>query len=765
MCASSSSAILQNLSVSDKALTLAKEIRDGSINNESVFLQRVRSIYPEFGFYSGTVEGSPDGSPIDGNEQEQRRTELSFLCLYWLMRGDYDKLTSLQKPEEKLSRATFDVLCAKIKTLLHDDEAVDAMLSTMAIHDLGKIVWFQNKVKETSKSTSVDHDEILLFALEHCPEILPSYSRLQKKYQVLIRDAWAMRFNLGQFVQGENLPANLSNCLSAARNNPHVIEYFFLHEMLDLGGVTGHKSLAGSETLNENNCFAYDAAWSIVINPAYQNETAAYDAYLAARASRLELKITNNEMRAVVRLCCNARLYSPQDAQLVLDTFNRLPAACKTILTEELNVSGMDNKKGILLYYAPQTLVNLITNKSGEAKALGLTRGFEVLARLYMEARIHLKEQNSPGIYPLFIAPVSTAAAKDPDMLKHKDFEIDLKAGKVTNVIDRQPIKTETFKATKSLGELPGNRVVVIGIGGGSDGIQAKLVSELMEKSGKQVVGTVSVRTKFTTFDSSKIPKGTERKIINPVANLGNDTYLLAPNSKGEHFDRFLENAVADSKTTFMVLDAMRPELSDEENIAGLERQFQHLIANLQADTVIGLDTGGDGLYQESTVDGLSDSKSTPDQDLRVIKALSKLNGPNLITMEVATGVDSPGNAEQVLHQADAVWFAPSDSEKQYLLQRYHQLGMDAETALPDRFGKTPFAWQQAMTNSGETGFYFLPIPKEKILDAKSPWNPVVFLEPAMQGIFVMDLHKHVKAICRQEVKEMEVDIAPQAKL
>jgi hypothetical protein len=378
-----------------------------------------------------------------------------------------------------------------------------------------------------------------------------------------------------------------------------------------------------------------------------------------------------------------------------------------------------------------------------------------------MDARIHIKKQKGNGVYTLLISAVSNCAAKDPDMLKYKDIEIDFNAGKVISVADHNSIGTETFPAMKSLGDLPGQRLVVIGIGGGSDGIQAKLIAELAEKHGKQVVGTVSVRTKYTTFDSRDVPKGTERSIKSPADALGNDTYLLAPHSEGVHFDRFLENAVADSKTSYLVLDAMKESQTEEENVANLSQQFQQLFQRLQPDMIIALDTGGDALYQENVA--TESSKSTPDQDLRVIKALNLLNIPSL-TMEVATGVDSPVNAQQVLNKAEASYFSPSSEDRRYLLARYHELGMDAATANEKRFGKTALAWQIAMNNGEEKGYHFLPVPASRILDEKSPWNPVVFLEPAMQGVFVMDLRKHVAAISQQPVAK-EVEPSPQARL
>jgi hypothetical protein len=76
----------------------------------------------------------------------------------------------------------------------------------------------------------------------------------------------------------------------------------------------------------------------------------------------------------------------------------------------------------------------------------------------------------------------------------------------------------------------------------------------------------------------------------------------------------------------------------------------------------------------------------------------------------------------------------------------------------PERFGKTPLAWQFAL--EGLAGFQCLPLPKRVVLDRKNPWDPFVAIdggaseshEGAMSGLFFMALEDHLRAIKKGHV-------------
>ncbi len=90
--------------------------------------------------------------------------------------------------------------------------------------------------------------------------------------------------------------------------------------------------------------------------------------YLAIRGSRLDLNVNDQLKRACLRLACMCRFHSKEDAALLLEVFSSLPQELQNLLITELNTSGFDNKKGILVYYLPQLFINLLKTNSKPCK-------------------------------------------------------------------------------------------------------------------------------------------------------------------------------------------------------------------------------------------------------------------------------------------------------------------------------------------------------------------------------------------------------------
>lgn len=172
----------------------------------------------------------------------------------------------------------------------------------------------------------------------------------------------------------------------------------------------------------------------------------------------------------------------------------------KVVLVSEMAMNGT-REIATLLYYSPAMLRNLRTTlqKSGVSNAnrKGLELGLTKMAELYQEARIELKNKRRTGggVFTVDVAKFAEAA-KTPDtfLAQRVDFKvIGADAQAITMV--RAPLDVSGFPAMRGLGEIPGKRVAVIGVGGGSDGIQAAQLAELVKKQGKSVPIVISVRT------------------------------------------------------------------------------------------------------------------------------------------------------------------------------------------------------------------------------------------------------------------------------
>ncbi|MBI3441990.1 MAG: hypothetical protein HY052_09380 [Proteobacteria bacterium] len=209
--------------------------------------------------------------------------------------------------------------------------------------------------------------------------------------------------------------------------------------------------------------------------------------------------------------------------------------------------------------------------------------------------------------------------------------------------------------------------------------------------------------------------------------------FRITPETTGS--GRFLESIPADKVPMYLVIDAKDGRL--QEQIQAALDDFG------KVDTVIDVDTGGDCLYRTGVTDA---TKATPDQDLESLRAVSGLKVKTLLSCVIAKGVDSPDYADEVLTQAKAQKITFSDEQKVHIFALYKEFELDGSN--PNRYGKTPFAWQAALR--GETGRVRIPLPDKVVNDAKNPWNPYVNITPEMAGGYVMKVSDHLRAIILQ---------------
>lgn len=309
------------------------------------------------------------------------------------------------------------------------------------------------------------------------------------------------------------------------------------------------------------------------------------------------------------------------------------------------------------------------------------------------------------------------------------------------------PMSFDRLPVLESLGGLlPGETSMAryyagIGGGGGSDVISASLLGHLLQACGKEMNLVVSTRTWRTGSQGAKGSKmGVRREIHRHggAAMVNNSpvpgTYRVTKETYSEGRD--LETVpVGHHKDIYLVLDqGEEGEDIEEQERSQLEQQFQAVLAQHQhLDTVIAVDTGGDVFGADST------TFSTPDQDLRVQRALSHISNlyPNLVTAVLAPGVDAPGNAPQKAQMAGGKVYKLSSEEKDKVLDllagEYRMDGSD-----PGRFGKTTLSLQEAL--KGTRGWTCLNLPGHVVDTWENPWSCFVYIRDCMTDVVLMPL-------------------------
>lgn len=713
-------------------------------------IKGVIQYYPEMAQLAGNVQATPEGlrsEALEGSPSKQLygtqhiefdRTAVGILALKWVLNGNYAQFTSPQNAAVKLTQKSFDDLRNWTKNILKTPEDIDAMITYMVINDLGKINAVIDEIERKTGMSDVDHDKVLLVALEKHPEISPSFQRLAKHYQEMIIKGLAAKFNIGQFIQGENVPASL---LGLKGLDQASLDFYLLHAVYDIAGAAGHVNPKGSVIMSEptyQGFYLSIASIEKLVQGADAEQV--YNDYLETRGKILGIDIKDAFGKAAERINLLVRSANAAQAKEVEEVLHSLPKNVLAILEKELSISGVNDGWAILLYYSPAVLANTIAKltKDGvaDARKKGLEIGLTTLARLFQEARALIKKRTGNGVYTLMVSEIAKQAAADPTAMADMNIKIVAKGEDGEASFESNPtVNPRQFPQIQSLNEIPGKRIAVIGIGGGSDGIQAAMLASILPAD-KEVVAVLSIRTSAPGSAIASGQTSASRTITNHGGEVVPGVFRVTQTSTGT--GRFFENLPAEKFKSYLVID--------EENNTLAARIQAALHDAGGADTVIGVDTGGDALYPMPSIaegEKLS-AHATPDQDLRVLQALKNLTDKyHIMIAEIAVGIDSPANAQEILQNAHARYYQLTPEQVTSVLDQYKKWGMDGSNEA--RYGKTALTWQAAL--SGKLGLHVMPLPTKIVVDPKNPWIPFVIIDSAMAGIFFMELQNHLHAI------------------
>jgi hypothetical protein len=612
----------------------------------------------------------------------------------------------------------------------------------LIINDLGKSSRFLERLAKIHTVTTVDHDKLLLLALEESPALVPSFQRLTPKYKSLLLEGLRSEFNLGQFLQAECVPASFANLLQI---DGEALNLLLLHALCDIGGAAGHLVSDGSATITAAFASSFaDALAAIREGVAPETSVQLYDRFLARRAVKLGTSLTTPTERAITRVCCHLRLDNQAQADQVRQVFHGLPSITQKILSENLNRTGTEGEVATVVYYAPAILTNQCAayRRLGESDFFirGVQEGLNALARIYHCAEpLRHRTPSKVGV-KLVLATEAAEVAKNAGKLS--DVSLTLEEwgeDAVVRTTEGAALNGKEFPQLPSLAELPGKRILTIGIGGGSDSLQAAQLGSLLNLNGKECAAVVSIRTAMSASQGPNGVVGEVRTVSHHGGEIAPGVFRITPNSTGS--GRFLENIPAAETKMFLVLD---------RGDGGLTKQLQAVADEVGGiDTIIAVDTGGDALVPVAA-DSTSLVDTTPDQDRRVLEALVTLQ-IRTVTAVIACGVDSPPTADTILRRAGARYYSPTQDDATQVQETYRRWQVDGTSKL--RYGKTPYAWQAALR--GGMGFQCLPLPEQVVFSTENPWNPFVFIngerstnfEGAMRGIFFTSLGDHLRAI------------------
>lgn len=691
---------------------------------------------PELEWLKGNVNGTPDGKSVA--EMEFKRTKLSLDLLQWIFEGNYEKFTECQSDSIKLSRESFHEIQQYTCSTLKTDADKYAMEAYLVINDLGKIVSFVEQIEIKLHIQSVDHDELLYEGLKRMPQLSPTFVSLSEEYKEIILTVLKTKFNMGQFIQSENLPANL---LPLQGIDIKSLNYYMLHVFYDIAGAAGHVKNNGSIIVTEDYWKSFKAANNVICDMVCGKLDAqvAYNKYLSKRAEMAKLQFVSNEDTAIIKICNLIRVYSPNDAKQVKQSYYNLPVQVREMLTKELAKDGITDN-GILLYYAPATLSNAVNYFKSIGEMNAINKAMEIvlpiLANIYGLAKAKIsKAKKSLKVCTVFIADVAEKAKKPLELQNYKLHFTDVNGDYNVSCEILEKINIPFNSIDKTI--VAGSNVLAVALGGGSDCIQATMVAKFVLKGCRNVI---SIRTQKTSSQNEKGEMNKERKIYNSKEVVVEDVYLCDINTSAE--GRFFENMPSQiGMNSYLIIDR-----DDGKLFSKIQMVIQHIVKNSGdvIDTILGVDTGGDCLYPIKK--DATNSETTPDQDrtgLETILQFEKL-GFKVFNSIVAPGIDSPnGITTEILTKANAVSYQLSSQEREEILEMYYKWNMTGSDV--KRFGKTSLIWQSALRK--ERGLVTVNIPLKNVLSEDNPWIPTVTITDISEMIIFMKTSECLNAI------------------
>lgn len=331
--------------------------------SEGAFKDRIGRIFPELSYFT-------DSSLVYFD-----RTICSMLSVFWLITDRHDAFIRSQPEEEQLSRQSWawikEWMDQTVK--LSSVEAVDATLVFMAVHALGKVREFREELARGFDEHT--HDLALAHILETKPQVVPSFSRLSQKYKDLVVDSLSVDFEFSQFLQAENLPANLVVVKEKLkRHGDDGFAFFCFRIFGQMCGKLGAKSLKGSLFMTEPQFQCFRPGLDALQQLRTLDAEAAYEAFLRYRVSKALSRFASAEHQALARLLCLGSAFDYRGGDEVCEAFDRMPPSSRAALTKWLTSDGINVRPGYVLCHVPTMLHNAKANE-----AVGLIAAFQML--------------------------------------------------------------------------------------------------------------------------------------------------------------------------------------------------------------------------------------------------------------------------------------------------------------------------------------------------------------------------------------------------
>lgn len=331
----------------------------------------------------------PELHPNDGPhaifEQplERDRAESSCICTLALIHDRYDIFTMPQPPSAKLLEKQWQILQTIIRWVEPTYEKIHAVLVLLAIRSLGKSKAVANQCPQNERSP----ENVVLHLIEEYQNVVPSVQGLNAAGIKYAKGALHLHsmFNLAQMLQGENVPANVSQLQeSIKRDGVEALRFYILFL---LGFMSGLNAGRGSKFLTAKRAESFIEGVRILKYLLEASPCGIYWGYLSSRAHSLGVPCQTAEELVLIRLACLARVEDRSAYRQLEECWAALGSVERSTLLHHFLADGIE-ETAFVFEFLPDCVANAVRNPN-----IGLTCLLEILVCL-----LNMLQPAAPGL-------------------------------------------------------------------------------------------------------------------------------------------------------------------------------------------------------------------------------------------------------------------------------------------------------------------------------------------------------------------------------
>lgn len=330
-----------------------------------------------------TVDNSGIYSRLSQDE-ERNRGMSSIICVVLLLRNQYDSYVDPQAPDDQMTREVWSELQDFVEWVGMDSDAALVVMTFLAVRGLGKAMPLVHQLPVSVESA----DKAVLYLIENELHLLPSLQAVRNWRPELFRKirnlmVFHNHFNLGQLLQGENLPESLHRLqvlVESMGGDDETVFKLYLFSvvgmMSGLAAAGGGAYMYGSAFMGEENARRLLQGIQALQHVCSADPLAIFWNYICARAKYLEVPSDTLHDLVIARILCLTRASTVEDRDHVRTAWHVLDPAVQTTLTRHFLADGI-KERAYCFVFLPMCIANAKNNP-----AIGLTGILHLLANL-----------------------------------------------------------------------------------------------------------------------------------------------------------------------------------------------------------------------------------------------------------------------------------------------------------------------------------------------------------------------------------------------